>query len=544
MTFETKERDLLARVGRLETKSGTVETPLLFPVINPFLQPVSPRKIHRDLGFDALMANAYLLKKNFQNEPAEKGLHRFLDFDRTIMTDSGAYQILVYGDIEVTPKEIVAYQEEIDTDIATILDWPTGWKVSRSHAKKTVDETLKRAKELFKTKTRDDILWVGPIQGGQHLDLVVESAVAMRKLPFQIYALGSPTEVMESYRFDVLADMIMNAKMNLPIEKPLHLFGAGHPLMFSLAVSLGCDLFDSAAYSIYARENRYMTENGTFRLNELEYFPCACPRCLKETPREVLEMLRKEREAFLAEHNLYISLSEIRRLKQAIKQGRLWEHLEMRAHGHPALLQALKRLEKYEESIEKHSPSVKNKGFFFFDSVGLIRPEIVRHRKRLMERYAPPKEAKILLLIPQTGMKPFHKSNEIIEIRKMLQSLSKECSNIIHICFYSIPFGVIPLELDEVYPLSQHETVLPPDKETVEYVGNQVANYICDKTYDNTILLYESKNWSESVLKNCEEKCVKKNLRLRCLNFKGKKLKTMLICLKNILQEALSSSLD
>ena len=154
MTFEIKERDLLARIGRLKTKSGTVETPLLFPVINSTVQPIAPRRIREDFGFDALITNAYILKKNFQNQPVEKGLHKFLDFNGVIMTDSGAYQILVYGDIETTPEEIVEYQERTDTDIATILDWPTRWKVSRKHAEHTVNETLKRAKQLFKTKTR------------------------------------------------------------------------------------------------------------------------------------------------------------------------------------------------------------------------------------------------------------------------------------------------------------------------------------------------------------------------------------------------------
>jgi 7-cyano-7-deazaguanine tRNA-ribosyltransferase len=131
MSFEIKERDLLARIGRLKTKSGTVETPLLFPVINPSIQPIPPRKIQEVFACEALITNAYILKKRFQNELVEKGLHKFLDFNGTIMTDSGAYQILRYGDIETTPKEIVQYQEKINTDIATILDYPTGLKVTR-----------------------------------------------------------------------------------------------------------------------------------------------------------------------------------------------------------------------------------------------------------------------------------------------------------------------------------------------------------------------------------------------------------------------------
>ena len=285
MSFETKDKDLLARIGKLKTKSGTVETPLLFPVINPNIQLVPPRRLKEDFDFEAIITNAYILKKRYQDKPMQQGLHKFIDFDGTIMTDSGAYQILVYGNVEVNQAEIVEYQERIGSDIATILDIPTGWKIDKDQATTTVQETLRRAKDFFKIKTRNDILWVGPIQGGRHLDLVAKSAVEMGKLPFQIHALGSPTEVMENYRFDVLVDMIMTAKMNLPIERPLHLFGAGHTIMFSLAIALGCDSFDSAAYALYARENRYMTENGTWRLSELDYFPCQCPKCMNETPK-------------------------------------------------------------------------------------------------------------------------------------------------------------------------------------------------------------------------------------------------------------------
>ncbi|MEM2994912.1 MAG: tRNA guanosine(15) transglycosylase TgtA [Candidatus Bathyarchaeia archaeon] len=515
MFFEVKEKDLLARIGKLQTKSGTVETPMLFPVVNPTIQAVPPRKILEDFGFKALITNAYILKKRFGGKPAEEGLHKFLDYEGVIMTDSGAYQILVYGDIETKPEEIVEYQERINTDIATILDLPTGWKVSRAHAEQTVDETLRRAEKLFKIKTRNDILWVGPVQGGKFLDLVAESAVEMGKLPFHIYALGSPTEVMENYRFDVLVDMIMAAKANLPIEKPLHLFGAGHPLVFALAVALGCDLFDSAAYAIYARENRYMTEYGTAKLDELEHFPCTCPKCLKTTPKEVLEMTQKERQTFLAEHNLYVCLAELKRIKQAIKDGRLWEHLELRAHGHPTLLQALKKLKKYEDFIEKHSPAVKKSGIFFFNSVGLSRPEVVRHRKKLFERYSPPEKSKILVLVPQTQAKPFHKSREYKQFLKTLKHMPKEFSEKVHVCFYAAPFGVTPLELDEVYPLSQYETVFPLDKETVEYVANQVAEYIANTNYDMVILLHDAENWNKTVLKRCRKAFLKRKVKFK-----------------------------
>ncbi len=534
MSFEIKERDLLARVGKLRTKSGTIETPLLFPVVNPAIQPIPPKRIREEFGFEALITNAYILKRRFQNLPAKKGLHNFLDFKGVMMTDSGAYQILVYGDVEITPEEIVNYQEQIDTDIATILDWPTGWRVSRKHAEQTVNETLKRASELFKVKRREDILWVGPVQGGRYPDLVAMSASEMAKLPFDIHALGSPTEVMENYRFDVLVDMILTAKMNLPIERPFHLFGAGHPFMFSLAIALGCDFFDSAAYAIYARENRYMTETGTVRLKELEFFPCACPKCSSKTPNQVSELPQKERQVFIAEHNLYACFTEIKRIKQAIREGRLWEHLEFRAHGHPALLQALKKLKKYEEFIERHSPAVKRSGLFFFDSVDLARPEVVRHRIRLSERYAPPKEVEILILMPQTKEKPYHKSEEYWRLAKALRGFPKEHLRRFHICFYEAPFGVVPLELDEVYPLSQHETAMPPDKETMEYMASQVAEYIGRNNYRVVLLLHNVENWGEEVLKACRKACVAKGASFKPFNMNKKWVKSLSNFLKKM----------
>jgi 7-cyano-7-deazaguanine tRNA-ribosyltransferase len=516
MSFEVKEKDLLARIGKLRTRTCTVETPLLFPVVNPVIQPVSPRRIKE--GFEALITNAYILKQRFGDKPVGKSLHEFLGFDGAVMTDSGAYQILVYGDVQTDPKEIVEYQEQIGSDIATILDIPTGWKVTEEHAGRTVKETLKRARQFFSLKTRDDILWVGPVQGGRYLKLVAHSAREMGKLPFQIHALGSPTEVMERYRFDVLVDMILAAKMNLPVDRPLHLFGAGHPFMFSLAVALGCDLFDSAAYALYAREGRYMTECGTHRLGELEYFPCQCPKCAGITPKQVLELSEGEIEVFLAEHNLYVCAAEIRRIRQAIRDGRLWEHLEMRAHAHPALLTAVKRLAKYKNYIEEHSPITKASGLFYYDSTGLARPEIIHYRERLARRYVKPKEADTLALVPQTQTKPFHKTQQYKQIMKQVQEQVGQDSDKIHVCFYAAPFGVVPVELDEVYPLSQHEVAMPLDAETIEYVAKQVAEYIDRTSYRNVILFNDAENWGRKILNTCKKTCRKKQIKLKILS--------------------------
>ncbi len=503
MSFEIRRRDMLARLGRLRTKSGTIETPILLPVINPGIQPIPPKTMSSEFGCKALITNAYILKKQRGEGAAERGIHKLLDFDGVVMTDSGAYQILVYGKVDVNPEEIVRYQERISTDIATILDIPTSWHATKEYAKQTVDETVKRAKQLSKIKTRDDMLWVAPIQGGQYLDLVAYSAKQVGKLPFNIHALGSPTTIMEQYFFDTLVDMIMTAKMNMPPQRPLHLFGAGHPFMFALAVALGCDMFDSAAYAIYARQSRYMTEYGTSRLAELEYFPCSCPICVKGTPKDMMDMPMQERQEALAKHNLYASFAEIKRVKQTIVEGRLWEYLEARVHTHPALLQALKRLERYDNYIEHHSPVTKKSGLFYFSNLGLMRPEAVRYKKLLEERYSPPKEAKVLVLLPQPSKKPFHKASEIKGLVHKIRQELPEKHALFHVCVYAAPFGVIPLELDEVYPLSQHEIAEPFDDETVDYVAERVRNYIVASSYEKVVLVEDVKAWKGRISAVC-----------------------------------------
>jgi 7-cyano-7-deazaguanine tRNA-ribosyltransferase len=308
--------------------------------------------------------------------------------------------------------------------------------------------------------------------------------------------------------------------------------------MFSLAVALGCDLFDSAAYVLYARENRYMTENGTSRLNQLDYFPCDCPRCVAETPRGLEIKPKKEQEVFLAEHNLYVCQAEIRRIKQAIRDGRLWEHTEMRVHGHPALLSALKKMRNHADFLENYSPTVKSSGFFYFDSVGLVRPEITHYRKRLSERYDPPTSAKILFLVPQTRNKPFHKAPEFKKIRQLFRSLG-ELSEKIHICVYAAPFGVVPLELDEVYPLSQHELALPLDLETVDYVANQTAEYIKRSSYTGVVLLNDPKLWKDTIKKACKSACKTKGLDFDSVDADVAGSKEILARLANIFREQL-----
>jgi len=288
--------------------------------------------------------------------------------------------------------------------------------------------------------------------------------------------------------------------------------------MFALAVALGCDMFDSAAYALFARQDRYMTDTGTLRLREIEYFPCSCPMCTRASPTEVKAMPKPRRQEFLARHNLHVSLAEIKAVKQSIVEGRLWEHLQIRSHGHPALLSALKRLRKHSDYLESQSPVSKSSGLFFYGASDLARPEVVRYAKRLKDRYVPPKNAKMLLLLPQTRTKPFHKSREHSRLLKDIERKLGPSKSLIHVCTYSAPFGVVPIEIDEIYPLSQHEVALPLDNETIMYVAEQVESYIARSRFQKVILLNDAETWSGEIASAVRRACRKRGFALTVLN--------------------------
>ncbi len=459
--FELRHKDLFGRIGRLKTRHGVIETPTLFPVINPSNQIITANDIYFKFKVKGIIINAYLLRKHFKEQAIVHGVHNLLNFKGVIMTDSGAYQILRYGNIDVDPNDIVLFQKSIRSDIGVILDIPTGWKTDRKNAEYTILETIKRANNAIQLINESDMLWVGPLQGGRYIDLIEYSAVRMRKLPFHIYALGSPTVVMEQYRYDFLIDMIFAARKNIPPNRPLHLFGAGHPFMFAIAIALGCDMFDSASYALYAKDDRYITEYGTIKFERLNYLPCVCPACNKTSIDELQQMDKENREKILAEHNLYMCINEINRIKQAIIDGRLWEFMEIRCRSHPSLMKALIKFKKYLTYLERNTPISKKRGIFIFDMVSLNRPEIFRYKRWLIKHYSPPVEKDILILVPSITMKkPYHKSPII---KKIIGYIGKTLSiDYIraHICVYDASFGVVPLEIDDIYPVSQHEAAI------------------------------------------------------------------------------------
>ncbi|MEM1657424.1 MAG: tRNA guanosine(15) transglycosylase TgtA [Candidatus Jordarchaeales archaeon] len=506
MSFEVHERDLMGRIGLLETKSGRITTPALFPVINPTRIVVPPSYI-RKMNCDCIITNAMITLKHLPDEARSKGIHAALDFDGVVMTDSGAYQLMVYGKLEISQEEIIKFQEEIGSDIAVILDVPSGGAKNRAEAEEAVKETLSNAEKSFSQRKRNDILWVGPVQGSPYPDLVRTCAAEIGKMPFNLYAVGSVVQLMENYSFDVLVDVVMAAKQNLPLDKPVHLFGAGHPMMFSLAVAMGIDLFDSAAYALYARDERYMTHYGTLNLSDLKYFPCSCPICLEYTPQELLKEPKFEREKLLATHNLYVSLSEVQTIRQAIVDGRLWELLEARSKSHPALLKGLRRLCEYSHYITKFTPSVKKRAILFLSPESLRRPEVYSHLKKLSS-LPKPEDVEILVILPEPSSRPFYRSKE----KKILdQSLNvpEHIKRKVQFVLKSSFFGIIPEEVEDVYPLSQHLGV-SDFAYSREHMAASIRDFIEKHNY-KAVIIVESDQEDAKV----EEVCIRKGMQLK-----------------------------
>ncbi|MEM2329535.1 MAG: tRNA guanosine(15) transglycosylase TgtA, partial [Candidatus Jordarchaeales archaeon] len=355
-------------------------------------------------------------------------------------------------------------------------------------------------------RRRSDILWVGPVQGSPYPDLAGMCAAKIGKMPFNVYAVGSVVQLMESYSFDALVDVVMAAKQNLPLEKPVHLFGAGHPMMFSLAVAMGIDLFDSAAYALYAREGRYMTPHGTLSLSELKFFPCSCPICLEYTPQKLLKEPEDEREKLLATHNLYVSLSEVQAIRQAIVDGRLWELLEARSKSHPALLKGLRRLCEYSHFIARFTPSIKKRAIIFSSPESLRRPEVSFHLKKL-DTLSKPEEVDVLVILPEPSSRPFYRSRE----RKILEqnlNLPEPIKRKIQFVLKSSFFGIIPEEVEDVYPLSQHLGV-PDPLHAKEHVINVICNFIEKHDYKIVVIPIENDQKDARIEEVCGRKGVK-----------------------------------
>ena len=445
--FEIKYSDLAGRIGVLHTNHGKIETPSFVPVIHPVKQTIPAKKI-KEIGFDVVITNAYITMKRLEEKARKNGIHKIIKYDSSIMTDSGGYQVLEYGEVDVKPPAMAKFEMDIMTDFAIPLDKPTGFGLSKKQAKEYVDHTLKVCKTTIKNKKNNGQIWIGPIQGSEHPELVKRSTNELINMGYQMLALGSPVEFMESYEYKLLAEMIIAAKKNIPTSIPLHLFGAGHPLTIPLAVALGCDTFDSASYMLYAKHDRVITEDGTRRLEELEYFPFDCEVSSRYKPKELLAMKKEERTDQIALFNLYSIKAEVDRVKQAIREGRLWEYTMKKARAHPKLFETIDVILNNTKFLQDGTPKFKEKAIFLFGPEDQYRPEIRRYHE-YVKKFRTKK--KIVVITKDPMIKPVFTS---YEYKKLLRKFKD--ADLLQFCNYNPFLGIIPIEISDVFPASHY----------------------------------------------------------------------------------------
>ena len=429
--FEVRGWDGAARLGELTVpRTGvTVETPALLPVVNPHKRTVPPARLQSEFGAEILITNGYILYKSdeFREAALERGLHDLYEFDGAIMTDSGSFQLAEYGEISVDTEEILQFQYDIGSDIGTPVDIPTPPDVSRGQAESELAET-QRALADAEDVDVGGMLVNAPVQGSTYPDLREAAAEHAYATDLDVFPVGAVVPLLNAYRYDDMVDVVAAAKRGLGADAPVHLFGAGHPMMFALAVAMGCDLFDSAAYALYAQDDRYLTVRGTEQFADLDYLPCSCPVCADYTPEDLRAEGDDERKRLLAEHNLHVTFEEMRRVKQAIRSGSLLELVETRVRGHPTLVDGFRAMLSHADALEASDPVSKG-AFFHLSAESANRPEVLRHQERL-ERLAI--DGETCLLTTGSGNSDDHDTTWRV----------------------APPFGPLPRALSESYPLT------------------------------------------------------------------------------------------
>ena len=414
--LELTDRDAAGRICKWTVGKHTIRTPNICIVVNPNRMSVSAAELKQEFKADILITNSYIIRRsaNLSEVALSKGVHSLLGWDGPLYTDSGTYQMFSQGKADVKPEEIIAYQKKIGSDIITPLDMFTRPTDDLKTAKSKLATTLDRIKAA--RRAQPDINLVGPIQGGRFLELRKKACVEVAKLNPDVFAIGGIVPLMMQYRFRDLADVILTCKSNLPAHTPIHAFGAGHPMVFALLAAFGCDLFDSAMYSLAAERGAYLTVSGTRQLSDLKEFPCSCPLCSDTVPKRVLELPEEERKRWLARHNLYVTFQELRTIRTAIRENSLWELVQERARAHPSLLMALEHgLKNYPNLFQELDPVSKKSALMWGGEETAVRPEVVRAKDWLKR-------------VPMK--KPFRKE----------------------------PFGKVPSALKSFYPFGQSVT--------------------------------------------------------------------------------------
>jgi len=359
-SFEVLQTDTAgARRGRLTTPHGTIETPVFMPVGTQATVKTLRNEALEELGAEIILGNTYHLYLRPGHELIRKlgGLHKFMSWDRAILTDSGGYQVFSLSELRkiadegvrfrshldgsehlLTPEKAVEIQLSLGSDVAMVLDECIETPAPRELADSAVKRTTawaQRARQYFlqaAQRNGDLPQWqFGIVQGATFADLRQESAKQLCALDFPGYAVGG-LAVGETH--NLTCEMTAEATALLPKEKPRYLMGVGRPEQIADYVALGIDMMDcvlptrAARHAcIYTSEGKVLIKNARYAQDQRPLDPaCACSVC-KRYSRAYLRHLFAAGEltaAILAtHHNIHFYLDLMRQIREAIEFGNL-----------------------------------------------------------------------------------------------------------------------------------------------------------------------------------------------------------------------------
>lgn len=356
--FQIQKTDGSARAARLQLAHGVVETPIFMPVGTVgSVKTLTPQDLHA-MGAQIILGNTYhlYLRPGMEVIGAYGGLHRFIAWDRPILTDSGGFQIFSLSKLNrldehgahfqshldgskltLTPELAVQIQETIGSDIHMVLDECTPYPATFDQARSSMERSMRWAQRCRTAKTRPELCQFGIVQGGVYPELRQASAKALMEIGFEGYAIGglSVGETKEEMHRTVDACTAV-----LPADRPRYLMGVGTPLDIVEGVARGVDMFDCVMPTRNGRNGTLFTSQGRvnikgykFRLSDDALDPqCSCYTC-KTFSRGYLRHLFNAGELtalrLFSLHNLSYYLDLVRSLRQAILDGRLAELVAM-----------------------------------------------------------------------------------------------------------------------------------------------------------------------------------------------------------------------
>jgi queuine tRNA-ribosyltransferase len=315
VNFKLKSTDGKARRGEFTTAHGTVDTPAFMPVGTAgFVRSCTARDV-AETNTQVLLANTYHLSLGDRLKLVKYagGLHKFMGWDKTILTDSGGFQVFSLPGREVndegvtfafeengekiklTPEKAMEIQRDLKADIVMAFDECVEYPSSYEYLKKSVDRTTLWGRRCLDVPLEPHQSLFGIVQGGTFQDLRHKSADAITKLDFDGYAIGG-VSVGEGH--DLMCQAIRHTEYLLPVDKPRYLMGVGLPEDILAAVALGIDMFDCVIPTRYARYGTFFSRTGKIRIQDKKYrkdrFPidtkCSCYAC-KNYSRMVLRYL-------------------------------------------------------------------------------------------------------------------------------------------------------------------------------------------------------------------------------------------------------------